>query len=256
METAPESFADTGIPAPAAMVHIPRKHVSKHQRLQTEAPLLPEKQVVLPKLHQKSPCDVVTPIQVDKLYSWLDGYDKNVRQYLCEGFLKGFQIPFHGEINNSPVKNLTSAYKHPEEVSKAILKEVEAGRIAGPFAQQPFSDMHFSPIGVVPKKTCGEFRFIQHLSYPEGHSINDGIPKEFCSVKYQTIDDASKLLHSLGSGTFMAKTDIEKAFRLIPVSKTCHHLLGFTHEGKFYYDKCLPMGLSHSCYLLNCFLLQ
>jgi len=50
----------------------------------------------------------------------------------------------------------------------------------------------------------------------------------------------------------MAKTDIEKAFRLIPVSKT-YHLLGFTHEGKFYYDKCLPMGLSHSCYLFEPF---
>ena len=58
------------------------------------------------------------------------------------------------------VKNLTSAYKHPQEVSKAILKQVKAGSIAGPFAYQTFSDMHFSPIGIVTKKLCEEFRFI------------------------------------------------------------------------------------------------
>lgn len=45
----------------------------------------------------------------------------------------------------------------------------------------------------------------------------------------------------------MAKTDIEDAFRIIPIHPSDYHLLGFIWEGQFYYDKCLPMGASSSC---------
>jgi len=123
METAPGSSADISIPAaPAAMVHTQRKRVSKPLRPQTEAPLLPEKQLVLPKSHQKSPCDVVTPIHVDRLHSWLEGYDKNVQQYLCEGFLNGFKIPFHGKMNNSPVKS-RRIYSKPKTIAIFVVFE-------------------------------------------------------------------------------------------------------------------------------------
>lgn len=39
-----------------------------------------------------------------------------------------------------------------------------------------------SPIGVVPKRTPGEYHCIQHLSYLNGASINDGTPVEHSSV--------------------------------------------------------------------------
>jgi len=51
----------------------------------------------------------------------------------------------------------------------------------------------------------------------------------------------------------MAKTDIEKAFRIIPISPHDHHLLGFSFQGKYYFDTNLPMGLKSSCQIFETF---
>ena len=40
----------------------------------------------------------------------------------------------------------------------------------------------------------------------------------------------------------MAKTDIQDAFRIIPINPSDYHLLGFSWNDQFYYDKCLPTG--------------
>ena len=50
-------------------------------------------------------------------------------------------------------------------VSRSILKEILAGRVAGPFESSPLLNLRVSPIGLVPKKTKGEFRLIHHLSF-------------------------------------------------------------------------------------------
>ena len=47
--------------------------------------------------------------------------------------------------------------------------------------------------------------------------------------------------------TFLAKVDIESAFRIIPVSPLDSPLLGFQWDGKYYMDAVLPMGCSSSC---------
>ncbi|CAG2189540.1 unnamed protein product [Mytilus edulis] len=51
----------------------------------------------------------------------------------------------------------------------------------------------------------------------------------------------------------MARADVENAFRLLPINPEDYHFLGFTWNGKFYYDTCLPMGLSSSCQLFEKF---
>ncbi|CAH3107528.1 unnamed protein product, partial [Porites lobata] len=56
-------------------------------------------------------------------------------------------------------------------------------------------------LGVVPKKTPGEFRIIHHLSYPDGSSVNDFIPDQFSSVQYASIGDAITLIKSLAFST-------------------------------------------------------
>ena len=56
-----------------------------------------------------------------------------------------------------------------------------------------------------------------------------------------------------GKGAWLAKSDIKSAFRLLPVHPSDYELLGFSFEGQFYYDKCLPMGCSISCSLFELF---
>ena len=95
-----------------------------------------------------------------------------------------------------------------------------------------------SPLGVVPKKTPGEFRLIHHLSYPKGFSINDGISADHSSVSYATIHDAIRHIKALGPGCFLAKTDVNNAFRIIPVRPQEYSLLGMRWQGVYYYDVC------------------
>ena len=124
-----------------------------------------------------------------------------------------------------------------------IQKELDAGRAADPFDKPPLPNFQVSALGLVPKKVPGEFRVIHDLSYRKGDSINSMVSKEHATIHYDLIS----VIKLLGSGSLVAKTDIESAFRLIPIHPHDYNLLGFVVDGKFYYDRCLPMGSSVSC---------
>ena len=171
-----------------------------------------------------------------------------------DGFTKGFSSGFIGPVpNNTKVHTLCSASHQPTIVKEKIEAEIAAGRVLGPFKEPPFSNLVLSPIGLVKKKSPGEYRLIHHLSYPDNKSIKYGIPDEAASVQYTTVDDAIAVIRSLGVACFMAKTDIKKAFRLLPIREEEHHLLGFAFRGHYYVDTCLPMGLKSSCRLFEAF---
>ena len=188
-----------------------------------------------------------TPVRINKLAPLLSGYSPSVADYLINVFCFGFPIPFQGHSSSIIAPNLLSAEQHSDVVERYLTKEVLAQRVAGPFTHPPFQHFWVSPIGVVPKKTPGEFRCIQHLSYPYGASVNDGIPVEDSSVTYSRIDDAVGLILRSGVDSFLAKTDIKSAFRIIPIWPADYHLLGIYWQGNYYFDRCLPMGLVSSC---------
>lgn len=196
---------------------------------------------------------VVTPVKVNVLGQFLEGYDDHLKTFLYEGFKQGFKIQYQGPRQQRFCKNLLSVQQHENIVAEKLQKEVSLGRIAGPFNFLPFSNLHCSPIGIVPKKEINEFRLIHHLSYPDGASINDFIPDELCSVSYTTVDDAITQIKKLGKSCLLAKTDIASAFRILPVHPDDHELLGIQFNGYFYYDKCLPMGCSISCSIFETF---
>ena len=96
--------------------------------------------------------------------------------------------------------------------------------MVGPFESQPFKNLQVSPIGVVPKKEQG--RLIHHLSYSDAQSMNDFIPEDAKRVMYASVDDAVKLIMSLGRNYSLAKSDIGSAYRNIPIALSDHELLG------------------------------
>ena len=204
-------------------------------------------------LRNKSNDSIPTPIDYVSLNQLLDGYDPVEREFLVTGFQNGFRIPFTGIRQSRLCSNLPSIVGKSEILKSKILAELQAGRVAGPFDQIPIYNIQLSPLGIVPKKAPNEYRVIHHLSFPNGESINDGIDKSYCSVHYQTIDDAVKLVKLLGKGALMSKTDIENAYRIIPIHPSDYDLLGFSIDNKFYYDKTLPFGLSSACQLFEKF---
>ena len=198
-----------------------------------------------------------TPVSPDALRYFLVGCNRNIVEYLLNGFQHGFRIGCFGlpAQQAKRVTNLKSAIEFPAVVDNKIAKELALGRILGPFDTPPPSDnFRISPLGVVPKKSPGEFRTIHHLSYPEGSSVNDFIPKEISAVQYASIQDAIRLIKQLPSSqVFMVKVDIESAFRIIPVSPRDRPLLGFQWKGKFFMDAVLPMGVSSACAIFESF---
>ena len=64
-----------------------------------------------------------------------------------------------------------------------------------------------------------------------------------CSLKYSTVDDAAKLILSLGKGTLTAKLDIAHTYHNIPVHPDDRHLLGMMWNNQLFVDTVLPFGL-------------
>ena len=96
----------------------------------------------------------------------------------------------------------------------------------------PFEPFISSPLGVVPKSEPGKFRVIHDLSFPRNNSVNSRIPPENSQVTYDSIDTITMLV----KGALMSKTDIQDAFRIIPIHVNDHKLLGFSWRGSYYYD--------------------
>ena len=214
------------------------------------------------------------PINTDKLEDLLrmSGYDRNETDFLVDGFRNGFDIGYQGpELRQSTSSNIPLTIGSHQDLWDKIMTEVDAGRVAGPFADVPFKNYIQSPIGLVPK-SGGKTRMIFHLSFnfegqePQG-SVNYWTPKELCSVKYNDLDAVVReCLHLCKefeqrggeSGRerpiiFLGKTDLSSAFRMLPLKIACSCWLVFKakdpkdNKYKFFVDKCLPFGASISC---------
>ena len=205
-------------------------------------------------LAQNSVPSVSTPINVVVLERELSRHlDRIFVSNIINSLRYGTHVGYTGPHKPRVSRNLISAIQHPEVVSGNLRKELGLGRVAGPFNSPPLSNLQYHPVGVVPKKHSSEWRTIYHLSYPEGDSINDHIPKEPYTLQYVRVDDAIRILQSLGPGSFMAKTDLKSAFRLIPIHPDDWHLLGIHWQDQYYVDLYLPFGLRSAPFLFNQF---
>ena len=193
-----------------------------------------------------------------KLPSWAEALrsypNEEVALFMLRGIAQGFRIGFIPSSTSlrSAARNLEGALTHPQVVEVYLKEELSLGRVVGPLPPSLHAGCHVSRFGVIPKGHQQEkWRLIVDLSYPKGHSINDGIPKHLCSLKYISIDHAvQKILH-YGKGTLLAKIDIKSAFRLLPVHPLDRHLLGTMWNNSLYIDTCLPFGLRSAPKLFN-----
>ena len=204
--------------------------------------------------HSNNVVKPLTPIFVYKLEDFLAEHpDPTLVSQLCTNLREGARIGFEGQRTPRFSKNLPTALTQPTIVTANLAHEISLGRVAGPFETPPFPNFQVSPIGLVPKKNSAKFRTIFHLSFPKSGStsINASISREDFSLQYVTIDNAIEGIKHFGHGCFLAKTDIESAFRLIPVHPDDYELLGMYWDGKYYHDKVLPFGLRSAPYLFN-----
>ena len=171
--------------------------------------------------------------------------DQQCRQYIVTGIREGFRVGFdYRRPLKSVDRNMASVSHFPQAIRDNPAEECAKGRILGPFPMGTMHGAHISRFGLTPKKSPGEWRrLIVDLSSPEGFSVNDGVSSHLCSVNYVSIDDALREVSRLGAGSLLAKVDIQKAYRNIPVHPRDRLLLGMTWEGGLFIDATLPFGL-------------
>ncbi len=129
------------------------------------------------------------------------------------------------------------------------------GRISAADTCKPFDNLKISPLGLVPKKIPNEFRLIHHLSYSQTDvvSVNEGIHRTYSTVHYSRMEDAISAIKAICPGAFLAKTDIENYFRIVPVAPADTSLQGgFLEWSILLHDQTLPYrGLLPSCKIFS-----
>ena len=192
----------------------------------------------------------LTPVKASELKRLAIGYPKReVADMLIEGFSKGFSLRCTAppQPHREP-KNLKSLQLNPEAAAAKIAKEVGLGRFGGPWPNPPFKDLVVTPVGLVEKKSKGQYRLIHHLSYPKnGDSINSSIDKQYTHVKYISFDSAIEMVQKAGPSAVLQKDDVISAFSLLPLSPQDFRFTGFKFQSSYYIEKMMPMGASISC---------
>ena len=201
--------------------------------------------------------DINSPFNPD---TWADCLSRYTNRTLANDLLHdihtGVNIGFSGNRYSQIYNNHLSATTNPEAVAKELERELSLNRKIGLFLTLPFANFVGSPMGAIPKERSmpTKWRIINDLSWPAGHSINDGIPKELFSCTYDTIDHAISQFKLHGQGTLMSKLDLSDAFRRILVRCEDWELLGSTWQidingtltTAYFVDAFFPFGLRSS----------
>ena len=145
-------------------------------------------------------------------------------------------------------------FDHLSVINAHLKNEVLCGRVAGPFSSPPFTDLLIIHFGVVPKNNQpGKWCLILDLSSPDGHSVNDGIPKITFSIQYVIVDAFIDGIIARGHGTLLAKFDVASAYCNAAIHPLDCPLLDMKWREK-YVDTAPPFALWSAPYIFTAIL--
>ena len=180
---------------------------------------------------------------------------------VIRGFWHGFDLGYKGLRWARECLNMPSAIAKPDILRAKFQKELLKGCFIRPFSKPLFKMQRHNALALVPKKGAktddpndlSNFHLITNLSFLTKDAINNFIHREKSTVHYQPFDTALHLINTYGLGSFLAKSDIDSAFRLIPMNLRSIQLLRLKLDGEYYIDTMLPFGASSSCQLFELF---
>lgn len=85
-----------------------------------------------------------TPVKA----AYLAGYNENSRKHLLSDCSHGFHLHFQGPLEGSYSNNLVSASEHSNIVDLKLAKEIQAGRMMGPFETPPLHNLKIKNVTV------------------------------------------------------------------------------------------------------------
>lgn len=202
-----------------------------------------------------APVAEVSPLRLDQFQLELRHHpDRSAVGFVISGIREGFRIGFDPSSVSlkSASSNMRSSLEHPSVIDSYLQSEVSSRRVAGPFSSPPVAPLYISRFGVIPKNNQpGKWHLILDLSSPEGHSVNDGIPKAAFTVQYVSVDAFIDGIMTLGRGTLMAKFDVATAYRNVAIHPEDRPLLGMKWRGQYFVDMVLPFGLRSAPFIFT-----
>ena len=107
---------------------------------------------------------------------------------------------------------MLSAHDNPQVMQQYLEKGCLQGHIVGPMTLQALPHAQISPFGAIPKSNQpGKWRLTLNLSAP------NALDGSLTSLTYVKVDDIIEQVLSLGTGSLMAKMDMESAFHIVSV---------------------------------------
>ena len=176
----------------------------------------------------------------------LKGYDDlQVIDFMAFGWPASYECD---KIPSLGLPNHSSSVKNEGAVEKYLRKEVDSSAMLGPLVEVPFKWFRTNPMMVRPKKEPGKFRVILDLSFPLGSSVNSYIPNlSYDGAPYKlrlpTALDLAEIISKHGTGSYLYKLDLARAYRQLPADPLDWPLLGIKWNDTFYMDKSVPFGL-------------
>ena len=160
----------------------------------------------------------------------------------------------------SPGTDLTHGSNMLHENSEQIPRVVDtlatfvkARHIAGPLHDEDSAAFKVNPLMAM-HKPGGDIRVVGNLKYPSGSSFNDGINEDRLRdwpVKMLTAAKFAKMVVLAGRNAFMACSDMQSAYKMIPICKKQRKLQAYTFCGALFIELKLIFGdrLGRSCFL-------
>ena len=141
-----------------------------------------------------------------------DFEDKQVVEFLRYGWPMSRSIlPL---TNRSAKVNHKETLEFPDAINHILATEHSNNTLLGPFFTNPFPDRTASsPLNSMPKRDSDEHWVILNMTFPSGHSVNDGIDKDHylgvtIDLSYPTLDSFATMLKAVGPRALMYKRDL------------------------------------------------
>ena len=196
---------------------------------------------------------VPTYWDLDLLENLLEDYEDKLVDFFRYGWPMSRSIlPL---TNGSAKVNHKGAIDFLESINQYLASEHSNNTLLGPFFANPFPDRTASsPINSAPKYNSEERRVILNMSFPPGHSINDGIDKDkylgtLIDLAYTNINFFATMVKAIGPGALMYKRDLHRAYCQIWMDPFNVPYQGFFWQDAFYFDTVLVMGYTSSTYI-------
>ena len=167
----------------------------------------------------------------------------NYHDYIVVDYLEfGWPLNYQSSV---PPLGVENGYNHKSAIAfKSVVKrnidqDIDMGALLGPFSYEPFTDkLVISPMQIV-TKDVNKHRLVIDASFPNGSSLNDGIPstnflQDPLELKYPSVESLAKIIRQKGKGCLMFKTDLKNAYKQIPTSPNDWHLCGISWNGQKY----------------------